>query len=105
MEDPNVKSIAIHPGSVNTPGFDKVSKDRMPPCELRRICADIFLVASLSESVRSFLKQLKEEGSLLDPLVPAEAFVKVAESGVPHVLNGKMVSWEDVLNVNDRAEV
>ncbi|GCF00157.1 hypothetical protein ZYGM_000231 [Zygosaccharomyces mellis] len=80
-EGDGVKTISVAPGVVDTQMQVEI-RERFGPAGMS------------SESLKRF-NDLKTNGSLLDPKIPAEVYVNLALQGIPNELNGAYVRYND----------
>ncbi|KAF4334035.1 hypothetical protein FBEOM_12164 [Fusarium beomiforme] len=86
LEDSRIKCIAITPGAVDTEMQTQMREE-----------------GKASQEQQRFLEALKAEGKLLKPEEPAEAYLKLVETGIPDDLNGQTVYWGIIIHDRDNA--
>ncbi|SCV02377.1 LANO_0F17414g1_1 [Lachancea nothofagi CBS 11611] len=81
FEEPQVRTVAIAPGVVNTQMQDEI-RDRLGPSNMT------------PEALKRFT-DLHEKGELLDPEVPAAVYANLALKGISPDINGKYLRYND----------
>ncbi|CUS24915.1 LAQU0S21e01310g1_1 [Lachancea quebecensis] len=88
LEEPQIKTVAVAPGVVNTQMQDAI-RDELGPSNMT------------PEALKRFT-DLREKNQLLEPEIPATIYANLALHGIPTTINGKYLRYSDELLKNYR---
>lgn len=83
LEEPQIKTVALAPGVVNTQMQDAIRDELGPP-------------NMTPEALKRFT-DLREKNELLEPEIPATIYANLALHGIPATINGKYLRYNDEL--------